>query len=140
VSPYRDDYTPVTNVPIVNAATAWQSPNTGQTYVLVFNESLWMGDSMDTTLVNPNQLRHYGTQVQDNPMSEFPLSIITEDNEFSMELMMQGTIIYADTHTPSDKELHECPHINLTSNHPWDPHTVSFPRTCMMLEDVMNDS
>ena len=81
VSPYRDDYTPVTNVPIVNAATAWQSSHTGQTYILVFNESLWMGDSMDTTLVNPNQLRHYGTQVQDNPMSQLPLSIITEDSD-----------------------------------------------------------
>ena len=94
---------------------------------------------MDTTLVNPNQLRHYGTQVQDNPMSQLPLSIITEDSEFCMELMMNGTIIYADTHTPSDKELNECPHILLTSAHPWVPHTVSFPRTRMLLEDVIND-
>jgi hypothetical protein len=77
-----------------------------------------MGDSMDTTLVNPNQLRHYGIQVQDNPMSQLPLSIITEDSEFSMELMMTGTIIYADTHTPSDKELSECPHIILSSSQP----------------------
>ena len=98
-----------------------------------------MGDSIDTTLVNPNQLRHYGTQVQDNPMSQLPLSIITEDSEFCMELMMNGTIIYADTHTPSDKELNECPHILLTSTHPWVPHTVSFPRTRMLLEDVIND-
>ena len=33
VSPYRDDYDPVSNVPIVNAATAWQSSVTGQVYI-----------------------------------------------------------------------------------------------------------
>ena len=37
VSPYRDDYTPVSNIPIVTAATAWQSLHTGETYILVFN-------------------------------------------------------------------------------------------------------
>ena len=63
VSPCRDDYSPVSNVPVVTAATAWQSPHTGETYILVFHEALWMGGSMNSTLVNPNQLRHYGTVV-----------------------------------------------------------------------------
>ena len=40
VSPYRDDYEAVKNAPIVNAATAWQSHQTGQTYILVFNGAL----------------------------------------------------------------------------------------------------
>jgi len=73
VSPCRDDYAPVSNVPIVTAATAWQSPHTGETYILVFNEALWMGDSMNCTLINPNRLRHFGTKVQDNPVSDLPL-------------------------------------------------------------------
>ena len=30
VSPYRDDYESVSNVPIVHAATAWKSSHTGQ--------------------------------------------------------------------------------------------------------------
>ena len=76
VSPYRGDYESIKGVPIVHAATAWQSPHSGQTYILVFNESLWMGDKMDHTLINPNQLRHFGTIVQDNPMLSKPLSII----------------------------------------------------------------
>ena len=140
VSPYCDEYTTVTNIPIVNATTAWQSSHTGQTYILVFNESVWMGDSMDTTLVNPNQLRHYGTQVQDNPMSQLPLAIITEDSAFSMELMMKGTIIYADTHTPSNKELSECPHIILSLSQPWNPHNVNFPKPQLTSQEMMNDN
>lgn len=139
VSPYSDDYAPVSDVPIVKAATAWQSPHTGQTYILIFNEALWMGDSLDHTLVNPNQLRHYGTEVQDNPMSDRPLSIITEDGEFCMELMMAGTIIYMNTFTPSQKELQECPHVTLTSSHLWDPNSVKFPKAKYELHDIIND-
>ena len=60
VSPFRDDYEPISKVKICTAATAWQSSHTGQTYILVFNEALWMGDSMIHSLINPNQLRHFG--------------------------------------------------------------------------------
>ena len=73
---------------------------------------------MNTTLINPNQLRHYGTKVQDNPTSPHPLSIITANDKFSIELSMQGTIVLAPTHTPSQKELEECPHIILYSDKP----------------------
>jgi hypothetical protein len=71
-------------VPIVTAATAWQSPHTGQLYILIFNEAIWMGDQMTHSLLNPNQLCHYGTRVQDDPTSPYPLSIVTEDNDFCM--------------------------------------------------------
>ena len=135
VSPYTDTYESVKNVPIVNAATAWQSPLTGQTYILVMNEVLWMGDSMDNTLFNPNQFRHYGTKVQDNPVAESPLSIINDEHEFSMEMAMDGTIVYFESHTPTEEELRTCPHVALTSSNPWDPATVSFPKCNRSLED-----
>ena len=135
VSAYRDDYEAVRDVPIVNAATAWQSCETGQTYILVFNEALWMGDSMKSTLFNPNQLRHYGTKVQDNPVSENPLSIISDDDEFCLELSMDGTIVYFDSHTPTEEELLTCPHIVLSSPHPWDPAGVTFPKIRRTLEE-----
>ena len=139
VSPFRDDFEPIKNVPIVTAATAWQSPSSGQTYILVFNEALWMGDTMDSSLINPNQLRHFGTYVQDNPSSAQPLFIMTEDLEFSMNLSMAGTIIYADTHTPTSHELATCPHIQLTSPTPWDPNKVTFPRPNLSLDEVVNE-
>ena len=63
VSPYRDDYKLVSNVPIMNATTAWQLPVTGSVYILILNEALWMGNSMNTSLINPNQLHYYGTKV-----------------------------------------------------------------------------
>ena len=115
VAPYRDDYEAVRNIPIVHAATGWQSPVTGQTYILVLNEALWMGDQLENTLLNPNQLRHFGVKVQDDPTSHRALSIITEDHEFGIELFLSGTIVYVDTFSPTPEELRTCPHIVLTS-------------------------
>ncbi len=94
-----------------------------------------MGGQLDHSLINPNQLRHFGTKVQDNPMSDRALSIISEDNEFCMPLSMQGTIVYADTFSPSDQELCDCPHIHLSSSHSWDPHHVKFPKSKWTLDE-----
>ena len=137
LNPYRDDYKSVSNIPIVHADTAWQSAHTGQTYILVFNESLWMGNHMDRSLINPKQSRYYGIKVQDNPILDTALSIITEENEFCMELAMAGTVIYDETFTPSEKEPHQCPHIILSSPHAWNPQNVVFPRTLRTLEEEM---
>jgi hypothetical protein len=93
-------------------------------------------DTMDHTLINPNQLRHYGTRVQDNPMSSHPLSIITEDHEFCMELSMEGTIIFANTNSPLEHELNStCPHISLSSPQPWNPMRVRFLSSTITLEE-----
>ena len=54
-----------------------------------------MGNHMNHSLINPNQLRYYGIKVQDNPLLETAISIITEDNEFCMEIAMAGTVVYA---------------------------------------------
>ena len=139
VAPYRDDYDTIDNVPIVNAATAWQSPNSGQIYILIFNEAIWMGDNMNLTLLNPNQLRHHGVRVQDDPTSPYPLSIVTEDNEFCMELAMAGTIVYFESHSPTENDLRVYPHIVLTSPHSWDPKRVTFPKCTHTLGEMLGD-
>ena len=58
-----------------------------------------MGNTLYHTLVNPNQLRNYGTQVQYNQMSKIPLYIITEDGEFRMDIAIEATTVFANTHT-----------------------------------------
>lgn len=68
VSPYADTYQPIIDVPIVTGAKVVTSDHTGLTYILVFNEAIWMGDILlDHSLINPNQMRAFGVSVQDNP-------------------------------------------------------------------------
>ena len=47
VTPYDSSYEPAKGVPIVHAATGWQSPHTGQAYNLILNEALWMPNLPD---------------------------------------------------------------------------------------------
>ena len=86
MSPYTETYDSIKSVPIAKAGTAWTSPESGTTFILVFNEGLWMGDKMEHTLVNPNQMRLFGIMVQDNPVCESPLYIPTEDGDFVLPL------------------------------------------------------
>ena len=37
--------------------------HTNEEYILIFNEALWMGDTLAHSLINPNQLRAFGTLV-----------------------------------------------------------------------------
>ena len=98
-----------------------------------------MGNTMSHSLLNPNQLRHFGIKVQDDPTSHQPLSIITGDGDFGMELKIDGTTIFADTYTPSNHELDTCPKIVLTSEHKWDPHKVQFPNSINTLQEEMGN-
>ena len=96
-----------------------------------------MENHMDPSLINPKQLRYYGIKVQDNPMLETAFSIITEDNEFCMELVMVGTVVYAETFTLSEQKLHLCPNIILSSPHAWNPQNMVLPRARRTLEEEM---
>ena len=127
VSPYDDSYEPIRNVPIVSGATAVTSTHTGLTYILVFHEAIWMGDRLDHSLLNPNQLRAHGIEVQDNPFHIEAMHIASDSDEFVYPMHADGTTIYFDSRTPTSHELETCPHIVLSSPNEWNPRDVQFP-------------
>ena len=126
VRPYLDDYEAKTGVPIVQAATGYTTVD-GKRYILIFNEALWL-PNLENSLANPNQLRHFGAQVQDNPFDDHPMTICQDydDTSFVACLKSEGTNIFIDTWTPSLRNLDEYPHVVLTSPDNWDPSKVKF--------------
>ena len=128
VSPFSDKYTPMKDVPILSADTGYTSANV-QNYILVFNEALYIKE-MQHTLINPNQCRHFGTEIQDNPYdADKPMAISSPDSEFTVFLQSEGTIIFLETWYPSHKYLEVHTHINMTSRNHWNPHQIQFPQT-----------
>jgi hypothetical protein len=125
VQPYSDDYKPMKNVPIVTAATGYTSA-TGMNYILVFPEALYI-PSLEHSLFNPNQLRHFGSTVQDNPYSDEPMSITNPDGSFTACLQSKGTDIFLTTWAPSSSDLEQYPRIILCSSQPWNPRNIRFP-------------
>jgi hypothetical protein len=57
----------IPDIPIGTAATVWICLNTGQSYLLLVHECLFMGDKLPNTLLCPNQLRSHGLLVYDTP-------------------------------------------------------------------------
>ena len=50
---------------------------------------------------------------------------------------MKGTIIFADTFTPTAKQLHDCPHVVLSSPHEWNPQQVTFRnKSCSFKDEI----
>ena len=135
VSLYTDAYNTIKIVSIVTSGTVYTSRETGQTYILVFHEGLWMRYQMENTLINHNQILYYNTEVQDNQFSNLPLLIMTEDGDYSMPLDVNGITIFAYKRTLTQRELDKSPHIILTLQHPWDPHSVRLPRTYSSVQD-----
>ena len=106
VQAFSDSYSPINNIPSVQGATAYDCPDTGQTYILVINEGLYFGTSMSHSLINPNQLRHFGTIVQDNPYSNDNITylmptylIMTKDYIFLLHLKESISFLKPGTNT-----------------------------------------
>mgnify|MGYP003326537431 FL=1 len=124
VFPYNDSYEPITNVPIVTAATAY-TDNEGQTFILIIHEALFYGDKMNHSLLNPNQIRNNSINYWDNPYDkERPLAIEIP-HVTSIPLQTKGTKIYFQSRTPTENELSSCAHIELTSPREWNPQEVT---------------
>jgi hypothetical protein len=67
VHPFSDEYEPMKQVPIAKVATAYDDPRTGETYILIFGQALYMGQTLDHTLICPNQACANGVIVDDIP-------------------------------------------------------------------------
>ncbi len=98
VMPYSDTHESVKGVSV---ATAWTCMNTGQTYILVIHEGLWMGELMDNSLINPNQLRAFGRTVQDNPYCRSTLYLEDPESVLTMPYETAGTNSFVTTRTPT---------------------------------------
>ena len=70
VFPYDSSYSPITNAPIVTEVTAWDVPKDNSTWLLITNEDLFYGDKLDHSLLNPNQICHFGNIFHHNLMTK----------------------------------------------------------------------
>jgi hypothetical protein len=114
----------LTNVPIVKASTAYDAP-TGETYILVFPQAIYMGDLLDYSLLCPNQLRHNNIIAEDVPCHLAP-NPQTATHSITILLQLNGVVSYFVTRSPTSQELEDCAWIMMTSDVEWDPHSDSF--------------
>jgi hypothetical protein len=119
------------NIPIVKAATAYDSP-TGETLIIVLAQSLYLGDHIEYSLLCPNQLRHNGIVVDDIPRHLAPVpelathSIYVPEDDVRIPLTLRGVISLFHTRYPTVDEIENCRWLLFTSELEWDPHSITF--------------
>ena len=111
-------------VPIVTGATAFIRPDTGESIILIVNQALYLGEHVEQSLLNPNQIRFAGNQVQDDP-TKSRLGITTVDGMI-VPMEQYGTLIGMMSYCPTMQEYETLDRYVLTSMETWDPHNVTF--------------
>ena len=55
---YGQSIKPIQGVPIINGTTAWDDPESNQTYIFIVIEALYYEKKLDRSLLKPNEIRH----------------------------------------------------------------------------------
>lgn len=120
VKGFHDDFDSIKDVPVATVATAYRDAN-GSVYILVIHEALFFGSQMDHSLINPNQVRHYGIPVSDDPYDS-TRSLGIDHSDLFVPFMTEGCTIFFDSFTPTGDDLNRYPHIVLTDGElQWNP-------------------
>ncbi|MGH7974084.1 MAG: hypothetical protein ACREBR_01060, partial [bacterium] len=109
----------------MTGATAYDDPTTGETFILVCPQSLWLGSDHKESLICPNQIRRFGLEIDDIPhqfsRGKSIHGICVDD--LVLPFTLEGCISYLPTREPTDVELDKCPRFTLTSELQWDPNS-----------------
>ena len=121
---FHQDFSKLPNIPIATVASTHRGHD-GTKSILIMNEVLYFGGKLDQSLINPNQIRHYGIAVSDNPYDvDKSLGIDHEQDFIPFEL--EGGTVYFETTYPTMDEIEMHPHLVLTDGGvPWDPTGVN---------------
>jgi hypothetical protein len=128
---FSPELPPIKKFPIGTVGTAWVDPKSGQSYLLILNKCLFMGDTMKHSLLNPNQLHCNGLIVQDTSTMFDPTSthsIYDPASGIRIPLDLNGVISYIPTYAPTLEEANLMkPIFVLTSNANWAAVSAVFP-------------
>ena len=119
VNPFLNSYQPMNEIPVARCCTVWTDQTTSTEYLLVGDQMLWFGTLLPNSLLNPNQLRAYGLDVNDNPFDTNADFGIISDEVF-IPFDTTGTVVHFDSRVPTEWERTHLPIITLTGEE-WNP-------------------
>ncbi len=131
VNAFSASISPIKGIPIATGAGLWRHPESGQGYILLFNEALFFGNKLKgPSLLNPTQMRFNGLVVDDvlkqfDPDSSH--SIYDPRTDVSIPLDLNGVHSGFTCTKPSWEEYRNLPKIEMTSTHKWEPMSDDIP-------------
>ena len=131
VIPFIDDLGTCSDIPIVTAAVAYDSPITGERTIFLIHNALYIAN-MTQNLIPPIMIRMNGIEVNECP--QFLASESSESHHsillpitFRIPLSLHGSFSFIPTRRPSTQDYHNILNVPLTAENPsWNPHCSSF--------------
>jgi hypothetical protein len=122
VFPFSEKLSAVKDIPIATVATIWEDPHTGEMWLLIIHEALYFGQSLQESLLCPNQLQSHGIKVNNKPVQFDPSSlhsiIISKRvsmNRFCVPTNCNPTVLRSTTHPSSSTQAHCTLSLSLTN-------------------------
>ena len=130
-------------MPIATCCTAYDHSD-GKTYILVYHQTLYMGDKQEPSLLCPNQMRRNGLIVHDCPISLSHDNLSTHtiqipEQDLTIPLELDGIISYISTRLPTKTELEDCVRIDMTGPEEWIPSEIDLSREEKIMTAKQNE-
>ena len=99
------------STPIVTRVVAYDDVASGETYLLIFHQALYIKSLGSQHLLNPNQMREAGIQVNDIPLQFIRGRPVTKDDHsiihenLHIPLSRNGVISFFNVHKPTTEEI-----------------------------------
>ena len=119
VNPFLDSYQPIQEIPVARCCTVWTNQDDSVEYLLVGDQMLWFGTQLPHSLINPNQIRAYGLDVNDDPF-DTTRDFGIDSKQVLIPFDTTGTIVHFESRTPTQWEKTHLPVILITSD-TWNP-------------------
>jgi Reverse transcriptase (RNA-dependent DNA polymerase) len=128
VTGFHDSFDAIKNIPVGTCITAIDLD--GETIIASFPQSLYFGDSMETSLIPPAQLWDYGITVDVVPKQysdgKSLHGIHHPTENIFIPFHLHGCISYFITRLPTDEEIEQCRWVTFTSDAEWQPYSDHF--------------
>ena len=112
---------------IANVAFAYDKPS-GDTIILIFNQSIYAGDHVVDSLINPIQCLFNDVKVDIRPKLFYPEDESAQCIQFDDQIIgleYKGPLPSFHVRRPTKEEFNTCEHYDMTSNNEWNPYDIS---------------
>ena len=114
----------IKSLPIANVLYAYDAPD-GTVIVLECNNSIYLGDKMNDSLLNPIQAEEVGVHVDIRPRRYYPEDIGCQSIQFPdgtvIAVEYDGVLPFVHVRRPTKEEVHDCRRLAMSTREPWDP-------------------
>ena len=126
-------------LPVANVLYAYDAID-GTVLVLESNNSIYMGDKMNDSLLNPIQAEEVDVRIDIRPKryySDPHAQTISFSDGTTLPVLYHGVLPYIPIRRPTQEEIHSCRRLSLSSKDAWDPFLLdgSFCKTSSRSEN-----